>query len=220
VLDKAGCLQQPVLFDQVVFHAVQGNLVVLWIASLLASRFSLLASRFSLLASRFSLPSHNNDYRSVKNQRGATLLVSLVLLLLLTLLALVSSRTATLQQRMAGNFQQQNLAFYSADGGISVALFRLNKEAAKWPLDAGFTMGESKSLCGTMNEFAGWAATSHCSLSAGSGYQVRVTRVACEAAPGDICFDIASNGIYEQHRVLYQQGALLEQFRSECAPNC
>jgi len=64
-----------------------------------------------------------------KNQRGATLLISLVLLLLLTLLALAAARSATLQQRMAGNLQQQNLAFQAAESGIAAAILLLEDEA-------------------------------------------------------------------------------------------
>jgi len=75
------------------------------------------------------------------NQRGATLLVALVLLLLLTLLALTSARTATLQQRMSSNLQQQNLAFQAAESGIAAAVLNLNNHPADRPLNIGRQFG-------------------------------------------------------------------------------
>jgi type IV pilus assembly protein PilX len=58
-------------------------------------------------------------------QRGVALVVSLVLLLLLTILAITAARTSSLQQRMAGNAQEQNSAFQAAESGLSrwIALF-------------------------------------------------------------------------------------------------
>jgi len=66
-----------------------------------------------------------NHPSGLHGQRGATLLISLVLLLMLTVLALVASRGATLQQRMASNLQQQNLAFQAAENGIQAAILQM-----------------------------------------------------------------------------------------------
>lgn len=52
-------------------------------------------------------------------QRGVVLVVSLMLLLLLTILAITAARTSSLQQRMAGNAQEQNSAFQAAESGLS-----------------------------------------------------------------------------------------------------
>jgi len=70
-------------------------------------------------------------------------LVSLVLLLLLTVLALTSARTAMLQQRMSSNLQQQNLAFHAVENGIKAAILRLENNSAEWPLN----IGDKKMLC-------------------------------------------------------------------------
>ncbi|WP_187672349.1 pilus assembly PilX family protein [Zestomonas carbonaria] len=46
------------------------------------------------------------------------LLVSLVLLLLLTIIAITAATQSSLQERMAANSQQQNVAFQAAESGI------------------------------------------------------------------------------------------------------
>lgn len=52
------------------------------------------------------------------HQRGAVLVISLILLLLLTILAITASNTASLQERMAGNAQEANVAFQAAESGL------------------------------------------------------------------------------------------------------
>lgn len=54
-------------------------------------------------------------------QRGAILIVTLVMLLLLTLLALGSMRGTTLEERMAGNLRDESQAFQAAEMGQRVA---------------------------------------------------------------------------------------------------
>lgn len=49
------------------------------------------------------------------SQRGAILIVTLVMLLLLTLLALGSMRGTTLEERMAGNLRDESQAFQAAE---------------------------------------------------------------------------------------------------------
>lgn len=51
-------------------------------------------------------------------ESGAALVVSLVLLLVLTVLGVASMRTTTLQERMAGNLRDGNLAFQSAEAAL------------------------------------------------------------------------------------------------------
>ncbi len=54
-------------------------------------------------------------------QSGAALVVGLVMLLVLTLLGLASMQTTSLQERMASNFDQRNLAFQLAETGLRFA---------------------------------------------------------------------------------------------------
>lgn len=54
-----------------------------------------------------------------KAQGGMALIVSLLLLLILTVLAISMATTSTLQERIAGNAQQQNIAFQAAESGLN-----------------------------------------------------------------------------------------------------
>lgn len=51
-------------------------------------------------------------------QRGAALVVSLIILLIMTLLGVSSMQNTTLEERMAGNMRDQNLAFQSAEAAL------------------------------------------------------------------------------------------------------
>ena len=52
------------------------------------------------------------------DERGAVLITGLVMLLLLTLMGVVSMQTTTLEEKMAGNLEQQDLAFQAAEAGL------------------------------------------------------------------------------------------------------
>lgn len=63
---------------------------------------------------------------NTKYQRGAVLIVGLIMLLLLTMVGLASIRGSDLQERMAGNMRDKNLAFQSAEGALRIAEDALN----------------------------------------------------------------------------------------------
>ena len=54
----------------------------------------------------------------MKQQRGAVLVVSLLLLLVMTLLALGASQTTRLQERMSAGMRDRDLAFESSEAGL------------------------------------------------------------------------------------------------------
>lgn len=60
----------------------------------------------------------NNHSLKLRRERGAALIVALVLLLLMTVLGVTAMRTTTLQERMAGNVRDSNLAFQAAEAGL------------------------------------------------------------------------------------------------------
>ncbi len=60
-------------------------------------------------------------------QRGVVLLVSLMLLLMLTVLALTATNRSTLQERMAANSQDSNLAFQAAEAGRTAVLADIDR---------------------------------------------------------------------------------------------
>lgn len=61
----------------------------------------------------------------LKQQRGATLLVSVIFLLIMTVLALGSIRGVSLQQNMASNMYDRDLAFQSAEAALQAAQAQL-----------------------------------------------------------------------------------------------
>jgi len=53
-----------------------------------------------------------------RNERGAALIVALIFLLVLTLLGVGAMRTTNMQERMAGNLRDSNLAFQAAESAL------------------------------------------------------------------------------------------------------
>lgn len=68
-------------------------------------------------------------------QRGMVLLVSLVLLLMLTLIAITATNQATLQLRISSNSEQRTMAFQAAEAGIArwVSTYFTEKDSTKLP---------------------------------------------------------------------------------------
>lgn len=62
----------------------------------------------------------NRCRNPASRQRGAALLVSLIMLLVMTVLAVTATRTTTLQERMAGNLRNKSLAFEAAETTLRV----------------------------------------------------------------------------------------------------
>ena len=53
-------------------------------------------------------------------QNGSALIISLVFLLILTMIGVASIQDSTLQERMAGNERDRNLAFQAAEAALRV----------------------------------------------------------------------------------------------------
>lgn len=64
-------------------------------------------------------------------QRGMVLVTSLIFLVLLTLLGVAAMSTTSLQEKMAGNTKDQNLAFQSAESALTAAENSINAMPAK-----------------------------------------------------------------------------------------
>jgi len=158
-----------------------------------------------------------NLSRTPPKQRGATLLISLVLLLVLTILALAAGRSATLQQRMAGNMQQQDLAFQYAENGIQAAILELEDESIR-PQQGERCLF---SLEGTAPA-SDWIDCSKTTTN-NNGYRVKVEKVDCAGGSmtgtgsagsigdsinltGGTCYRITSNGRYQEATAVHLQG--------------
>ncbi len=57
-------------------------------------------------------------HRDRQRQKGAVLVVSLMILLVLTLIGVTAMTTSTLEERMAGNLKDVNLAFQAAESTL------------------------------------------------------------------------------------------------------
>jgi len=159
-----------------------------------------------------------------KKQRGATLLISLILLLMLTVLALAAGRTASLQQRMASNLQQQNVAFQTAESGIQAAVIQLTDEKNRPQ------QGTPKYLFSANDiDMAKWSTTDCSSRKENYYYCVKVEQVDCTSTSAGsgggngatstgeggtginliglgTCFTITSTGRFNSALAVHQQG--------------
>ena len=68
---------------------------------------------------------------SVPAQQGAILVISLILLLVMTLLGLAAMQVTRMQERMAGNQRDVNIAFQGAEAGLRDAENRLRLMVAR-----------------------------------------------------------------------------------------
>jgi type IV pilus assembly protein PilX len=62
-----------------------------------------------------------NPINHAERQRGAILVVSLLLLLVLSILAVTASQTTRMEERMAGNARDTELAFQAGEAGLRAA---------------------------------------------------------------------------------------------------
>jgi type IV pilus assembly protein PilX len=71
--------------------------------------------------------------RTLARQSGAILIVSMLLLLVLTVLAISTMRASTFQERMAGNVRDVGLSFQSTEGAVREAEAAINDPARERP---------------------------------------------------------------------------------------
>lgn len=61
------------------------------------------------------------QHHNLKNQRGSILIISLMILVVLTMIGVSSMSTTSLQERMAGNFRDRQIAFQAAEMTLAYA---------------------------------------------------------------------------------------------------
>jgi type IV pilus assembly protein PilX len=64
-------------------------------------------------------------------QKGTALIVALIFLLILTILGVTAMGTSTLEEKMAGNAKEQNLAFQSAEAALRAGELWLQTQISK-----------------------------------------------------------------------------------------
>jgi len=65
--------------------------------------------------------------RARSRQRGVTLVMSLIFLLLLTILGVTAISTSTLQEKMSGNLRDQDVAFQAAESALRFGELAVNQ---------------------------------------------------------------------------------------------
>jgi type IV pilus assembly protein PilX len=73
----------------------------------------------------------------MKKQSGVALIISLVVLLLLTMITVTALQVTSLEQKMAGNMQEQNVAFQAAESALREAegLIAIDDPTIDWDGD-------------------------------------------------------------------------------------
>jgi len=85
----------------------------------------------------------------IHRQSGAALIVSLILLLVMTLLGVSAMQTNVLEEKMAGNFRDRDLAFQAAEAALRHA--------------------ENEILNASLSDFTTWASCPACPPMAATG---------------------------------------------------
>jgi type IV pilus assembly protein PilX len=79
-------------------------------------------------------------------QRGATLMVAMIFLIVLSLLGIAAVQNNTFQEKMAGNSRDRELAFEAAEAAIQDAKFRLSPGCTSGCLHSGPWDGSAAGL--------------------------------------------------------------------------
>lgn len=105
-------------------------------------------------------------------QRGAVLIVSLILLVVMTLLGVTAMNTTSLEEKMAANSQITTRAFHTAETGLSMAF----NDNAAYDLSGAYAPGSS-TVSGTSDtvdlsaDFKGWSPPPSGSLYSATSFQ-------------------------------------------------
>lgn len=92
-------------------------------------------------------------------QRGAVLLVALIMLLLLTILGAAAMRDTNLQERMAGNMRDHNLAFQAAEAALRFAEQEVKTSYANLINDSLYPVNDETPDIVTFTAFTGEVAS-------------------------------------------------------------
>ena len=123
------------------------------------------------------------------DQRGTTLIVTLVMLVLITLVSVSTIRTSTMDEKMAGNSRDRDKAFQAAEAAVQQCLNQLETNPASvtaltpaaaaatphWEVAANWTNGNSFEKTVDIAGSAGLAAKPRCMFETLGTDNYRVT---------------------------------------------
>ena len=129
--------------------------------------------------------------KAPRHQQGAVLIIALIMLLLITMASIVSIRTSTLDERMAGNARDRDKSLQAADAAVRTCLKQVTVDvpttftgvilsptasgSENWELAANWQSGSTNSVEIVMTG-AGLASNPRCMVERlGTGDNFRVT---------------------------------------------
>lgn len=80
------------------------------------------------------------------SQQGVALVVGLIFLLLMTVIGVSSIQTTTLDERMAGNANDRNIAFQAAESGLRRAEALIDKSTNKYDFQDQFVRSDTPGI--------------------------------------------------------------------------
>lgn len=90
-----------------------------------------------------------NNTLHIKQQQGAVLFVSLILLLIMTLIGITGMQTTVLEEKMSGHFRNKNIAFQAAESALKSGE-RYVQNTSPLPIFNGVTLGLYQPTTGTL----------------------------------------------------------------------
>lgn len=91
-----------------------------------------------------TLPKTSGRALNAGNEKGATLVTALVILLILTLIGIAAMRTSSFEERMAGNIQDTTFAFEAAESGLNRAMNEGGALSLTTPVTRDYTFGVAR----------------------------------------------------------------------------
>ena len=79
---------------------------------------------------------HNIRLATLRRERGAALIISMILLVLITLVGVASLRNVLLEEKMTANYYDRSLAFQAAEAGLRAGEAVAEAQAAATPKHA------------------------------------------------------------------------------------
>jgi len=123
--------------------------------------------------------------RLPNRQRGAVLIVSLILLIVMTLLGVSSMNSTSLEEKMAANSQETTRRFQAAETGLSISF----NDNSAYDLSGAYnpdaqTVPDTSDTVDTSSAFQGWSPPPAGSLYSATSFQAAHFNFTSAAAVG------------------------------------
>lgn len=93
----------------------------------------------------------SSELQMMKSQRGATLIVGMIMLLLMAIIGVSAIQTTTLQERMSGNMRDSTMAFQAAE--VAIRYVEEDYLSTFIELDVGANYANCSSGCQIINSY-------------------------------------------------------------------